>query len=85
MDQRGCGKSTPTAETRANTTWELVRDLERVRMKLGVSKWMVFGGSWGSTLSLAYAVSRVHCVVSISHQPNPPTHVTLSSKLIPSA
>ena len=55
MDQRGCGRSTPHAEVRENSTWELVADIERVREKLGIDKWVVFGGSWGSTLALAYA------------------------------
>jgi len=55
MDQRGCGRSTPHAELRDNTTWDLVADIERVREKLGIDKWLVFGGSWGSTLALAYA------------------------------
>jgi proline iminopeptidase len=55
FDQRGCGKSTPHAELRENTTWHLVADIERLRTKLGIEKWVVFGGSWGSTLSLAYA------------------------------
>jgi proline iminopeptidase len=55
FDQRGSGKSTPNAELRENTTWDLVRDAERIRERLGIEKWMVFGGSWGSTLALAYA------------------------------
>ncbi|KAL1407178.1 hypothetical protein Q8F55_006594 [Vanrija albida] len=55
IDQRGAGRSEPTAELRENTTWDLVADIERVREKLGIAKWLVFGGSWGSTLSLAYA------------------------------
>ena len=55
FDQRGCGKSTPYASLEANTTWHLVDDIERLREMVGVDKWMVFGGSWGSTLSLAYA------------------------------
>jgi proline iminopeptidase len=55
FDQRGCGKSTPHAELRENTTWDLVADIERLRAKLGIEKWVVFGGSWGSTLALAYA------------------------------
>ena len=57
-DQRGCGRSTPHAELRENTTWDLVADIERVREKLGIEKWLVFGGSWGSTLSLAYAAKH---------------------------
>ena len=55
FDQRGCGRSTPHASLEANTTWHLVDDIERLRELVGVDKWMVFGGSWGSTLSLAYA------------------------------
>ncbi|TXT10588.1 hypothetical protein VHUM_02093 [Vanrija humicola] len=55
VDQRGAGKSTPAGELRENTTWDLVADLERVREVIGVDKWLVFGGSWGSTLALAYA------------------------------
>lgn len=55
FDQRGCGRSTPYASLEANTTWHLVADIERLREMLGVDKWMVFGGSWGSTLALAYA------------------------------
>jgi proline iminopeptidase len=54
-DQRGCGKSTPFSELRENTTWDLVADIEKLRRHLGVERWVVFGGSWGSTLSLAYA------------------------------
>ena len=55
FDQRGCGKSKPYASLEANTTQHLVEDIERLREMAGVDKWMVFGGSWGSTLSLAYA------------------------------
>ena len=55
FDQRGCGNSTPHAELRENTTWELVSDIERIREHLGIDRWVVFGGSWGSTLSLAYS------------------------------
>jgi len=55
FDQRGCGKSTPHAELQDNTTWDLVADIERLRTHLGIQQWVVFGGSWGSTLSLAYA------------------------------
>jgi len=55
FDQRGAGRSTPHADLNANTTWELVDDIERLREMCGVAKWQVFGGSWGSTLSLAYA------------------------------
>jgi len=55
FDQRGCGKSTPHAELKQNTTWSLVQDMEQLREELKIEKWVVFGGSWGSTLSLAYA------------------------------
>ncbi len=53
FDQRGCGKSTPHASLEANTTWDLVADIERLRIHLGIERWQVFGGSWGSTLALA--------------------------------
>ncbi|KAJ1307934.1 hypothetical protein OPQ81_002011 [Rhizoctonia solani] len=55
FDQRGCGKSKPSSSLEANTTWDLVADIEKLREKLNIDKWIVFGGSWGSTLSLAYA------------------------------
>jgi len=55
FDQRGCGRSTPHAELEANTTWHLVADIERLREMAGFDRWLVFGGSWGSTLALAYA------------------------------
>lgn len=55
FDQRGCGKSTPFACLDDNTTWDLVDDIEALRQQLGVERWQVFGGSWGSTLALAYA------------------------------
>ena len=55
FDQRGCGRSKPHAKLENNTTWHLVDDLEKLRELMGASKWQVFGGSWGSTLSLAYA------------------------------
>jgi proline iminopeptidase len=55
FDQRGSGKSTPHAELRENTTWDLVADIERLREHLKIERWLVFGGSWGSTLALAYA------------------------------
>ena len=58
FDQRGCGKSTPHAELRENTTWNLIEDIEKIREYLNIEKWIVFGGSWGSTLSLAYAVTH---------------------------
>jgi proline iminopeptidase len=55
FDQRGCGKSRPHASLEDNTTWDLVADTEKLREKLGIDRWQVFGGSWGSTLALAYA------------------------------
>jgi proline iminopeptidase len=55
FDQRGCGKSTPHASLHDNTTWHLVDDIEQLREHLGIERWQVFGGSWGSTLALAYA------------------------------
>jgi proline iminopeptidase len=55
FDQRGCGNSTPRAELRENTTWDLVADIERLREQLLIERWQVLGGSWGSTLALAYA------------------------------
>ena len=58
FDQRGCGKSTPHAELKNNTTWDLVEDIEKIRQYLEVDKWVVFGGSWGSTLSLSYAITH---------------------------
>jgi proline iminopeptidase len=58
FDQRGCGKSTPFAELRENTTWDLVADIELLRRHLGIGRWAVFGGSWGSTLALTYAVTH---------------------------
>ncbi len=58
FDQRGCGRSTPHASVRANTTADLVDDIERIRVMCGIEKWLVFGGSWGATLALAYG--RAH-------------------------
>jgi proline iminopeptidase len=55
FDQRGCGRSTPHAELRENTTWHLVEDMEKLRAHLGIERWQVAGGSWGATLGLAYA------------------------------
>ena len=54
FDQRGCGRSTPFASVENNTTWDLVADIERIRERLDIEKWVVFGGSWGATLSLLY-------------------------------
>ncbi|MBC8311544.1 MAG: prolyl aminopeptidase [Candidatus Marinimicrobia bacterium] len=58
FDQRGCGKSTPHAELIDNTTWDLVADIEKIREYLHIEKWVVFGGSWGSTLSMSYAIKH---------------------------
>jgi proline iminopeptidase len=55
FDQRGCGQSEPFASLEDNTTWHLVDDIERLREHLGIERWQVFGGSWGSTLAVAYA------------------------------
>jgi proline iminopeptidase len=65
FDQRGCGKSRPNASLEHNTTWTLIEDIERLRVKLGVEKWCVFGGSWGSTLALAYAIKHPQRVESL--------------------
>ena len=66
LDQRGCGKSRPNASTVGNTTWHLVSDLEVLRKHLSIPKWhLVFGGSWGSTLALAYAQTHPESVGSL--------------------
>lgn len=64
-DQRGCGLSTPLGEVRANTTAHLVSDLERARQALGIERWIVFGGSWGSLLGLAYAQAHPRRVAGL--------------------
>jgi len=58
LDQRGCGKSKPLGETNQNKTSDLVEDIDQLRIVLGIEKWLVFGGSWGSTLALAYAIAH---------------------------
>lgn len=58
FDQRGCGRSRPHASIENNTTWHLVDDIELIRETLGLSNWVVFGGSWGATLALIYAISH---------------------------
>jgi proline iminopeptidase len=58
FDQRGSGRSQPHAELRENTTWDLIADIETLRKKFEIDQWYVFGGSWGSTLSLAYAINH---------------------------
>jgi proline iminopeptidase len=65
FDQRGCGKSRPNASLDDNTTWSLIDDIERLREHLGVEKWAVFGGSWGSTLALAYAIRHPERVTGL--------------------
>ena len=65
MDQRGCGKSTPHSELRENDTWTLVEDIETVREHLKIDKWVLFGGSWGSTLALSYAVTHTERVLGL--------------------
>ena len=65
FDQRGCGKSRPNACLDDNTTWALIEDIERLRVHMGVEKWCVFGGSWGSTLALAYAITHPERVESL--------------------
>lgn len=65
FDQRGCGRSTPHAELRENTTWDLVADMERIRQHLAIERWVVFGGSWGSTLALTYAQAHGSRVIGL--------------------
>jgi len=65
FDQRGCGKSRPNASLENNTTWTLIEDIERLRQLCGIETWSVFGGSWGSTLSLAYAIKHPDRVDSL--------------------
>jgi proline iminopeptidase len=65
FDQRGCGKSKPHASLVDNTTWHLVEDMERLREHLGIKRWLVFGGSWGSTLALAYAQTHPERVTEL--------------------
>jgi len=65
MDQRGAGRSTPAADLTDNTTWHLVEDLETLRRHLGIDQWVVFGGSWGSTLALAYAQTHPQAVLAL--------------------
>jgi len=65
FDQRGAGRSTPHAALEHNTTWDLIADAERIRERLGIERWQAFGGSWGSTLALAYAVTHPDRVTSL--------------------
>jgi proline iminopeptidase len=65
FDQRGCGRSRPNASLDDNTTWDLIADIERLRERVGCERWTVFGGSWGSTLALAYAVTHPERVAGL--------------------
>ena len=65
FDQRGSGKSTPRACLENNDTWHIIEDIEKIREKLNIDKWLVFGGSWGSTLSLCYAIKRPERVLGL--------------------
>ena len=66
FDQRGCGRSTPAGETQDNTTQHLIADIEQIRTTLNIQRWHVFGGSWGSTLALAYANQQPEHVISLT-------------------
>jgi proline iminopeptidase len=66
LDQRGCGRSTPQGEVKDNTTDDLVNDIEALRNHLGIAKWHVFGGSWGSSLALVYAVKHANHIISLT-------------------
>ena len=65
FDQRGCGRSRPHAEVANNTTWHLVRDIEVIRQTLGIDRFILFGGSWGATLALIYAITHPECVTRL--------------------
>ena len=65
FDQRGCGRSRPHAGLADNTTQDLVADMEKIRVVLGIEKWLLFGGSWGSTLSLVYAQTHPQTVLGL--------------------
>ena len=65
FDQRGCGKSTPLGETKENTTEDLVSDMETIRKHLNIKKWILFGGSWGSSLALAYGVKYPEYLIGV--------------------
>ncbi len=66
LDQRGCGRSTPQGEVTDNTTDDLIQDIEALRTHLGIARWHVFGGSWGSTLALCYAIKHAEAVISLA-------------------
>jgi len=65
FDQRGCGQSTPFGELESNTTQDLIDDMERIRLQLDIKQWVLFSGSWGSTLALLYAQQHKHAVVAM--------------------
>ncbi len=65
FDQRGCGRSAPLGATRFNTIWDLIGDMEKLRNQAAVERWLLFGGSWGSTLALAYAQNHRHAVLGL--------------------
>ncbi|MGX7069599.1 prolyl aminopeptidase [Gemella bergeri] len=65
FDQRGSGKSTPHACLKDNDTWHIIEDIEKIRKELNIDKWLVFGGSWGSTLALCYAIKHPECVTGL--------------------
>ena len=65
FDQRGCGKSKPLGETNQNTTADLINDIETIRKHLDISRWIIFGGSWGSTLALAYAMQNPELIIGL--------------------
>ncbi len=65
FDQRGCGRSRPHASVENNTTWDLVQDIERIREALSIERWAIFGGSWGATLGLVYAITNPQRVAHI--------------------
>ncbi|MEM7449183.1 MAG: prolyl aminopeptidase [Myxococcota bacterium] len=65
FDQRGCGRSTPFASLDSNTTWHLISDIEQLRQHLEIERWQIFGGSWGSTLGLIYAIKHPHRVTEM--------------------
>lgn len=65
IDQRGCGRSTPIGETTNNTTTDLINDIDLIRQQLNIDKWLVFGGSWGSTLAIAYAIAHTSHVTGL--------------------
>ena len=74
FDQRGCGKSTPFLSLENNTIFASVADIEAIRQYLQIEKWVVFGGSYGSTLALVYAIHHVERVLQLVRASTPPQH-----------